>query len=65
MAVDNLPGELPRDASVDFGSMLMEKIVPALIGPDPEGIIERATILKEGVLTNHFQYLQEFLQGKT
>jgi hypothetical protein len=61
MAVDNLPGELPRDASLDFGSLLAEKVVPALTGPDPEGIIKRATITEEGRLTEHFSYLQDFL----
>ncbi len=44
MAVDNLPGEVPRDASVDFGKGLIEKIFPALFGEDTTGIIERASI---------------------
>jgi saccharopine dehydrogenase (NAD+, L-lysine-forming) len=64
MAVDNLPGELPRDASVDFGSMLMEKVVPALAGEDPEGIIGRATIAADGGLTAPFAYLEDFIGGK-
>ncbi len=64
MAVDNLPGELPRDASVDFGNMLMEKVLPSVIGKDEEGIIERATIVKDGELTRGYDYLQDYLAGK-
>jgi saccharopine dehydrogenase (NAD+, L-lysine-forming) len=63
MAVDNLPGELPRDASGDFGRMLLEKVIPALLENDPQGIINRATILKNGQLTPKFEYLQDYLEG--
>ncbi len=62
MAVDNLPGELPRDASEDFGNMLMNRILPALLEEDPQGIISRATILKGGRLTPRFSYLQDYLE---
>ena len=64
MAVDNLPGELPRDASLDFGNMLMEKVLPSLIHDDDEGIIDRATIVKNGKLHEPFSYLQDYLGGK-
>jgi len=64
MAVDNLPGELPRDASEDFGKMLMNKVMPALLGENDKGIIERATIIKEGKLTEKFSYLQDYLEGE-
>jgi alanine dehydrogenase len=64
MAVDNLPGELPRDASVDFGNMLLRKVIPSLVDYDREGIIRRATILKEGQLTTDFKYLRNYLNGK-
>lgn len=63
MAVDNLPGELPRDASEDFGSMLLEKVIPALLEEDSQGIISRATILKDGILTPRFSYLENYLEG--
>jgi alanine dehydrogenase len=63
MAVDNLPGELPRDASVDFGSLLADKIVPAILGPDPDGIIDRATIVQKGKLTGTFSYLEDYLSA--
>jgi saccharopine dehydrogenase (NAD+, L-lysine-forming) len=64
MAVDNLPGELPRDASVDFGKALIDNVFPSLFGKDREKIIERATIVKHGKLTRRFGYLKEFLEGK-
>ncbi len=34
MAVDNLPGELPRDASSSFGDALAEFVVPELLHKD-------------------------------
>ncbi len=60
-AVDNLPNELPKDASEDFGRNLIEKVFPGLFGPDTDGIIERATIAKRGKLTEKFMYLEEFV----
>jgi len=64
MAVDNLPGEVPRDASVDFGKGLIDRVFPALFEEDPTGIIERATITEKGKLGKHFQYLKDFAEGK-
>ena len=64
MAVDNLPGEVPRDASVDFGKGLVDKVFPSLFGEDTTGIIERATITENGKLGKHFQYLKDFAEGK-
>jgi len=63
MAVDNLPCELPRDASMDFGSNLIDKILPCLLGNDPDEIIGRASITRDGGLTGRFQYLQDYLNG--
>ncbi len=63
MAVDNLPGELPRDASEEFSEKLIESILPAIID-DRDGIIERATIVNKGMLTQRFGYLQDYLEGK-
>ena len=64
MAVDNLPGELPRNASSDFGKDLIDKVYPSLFGHDDAGIIERATITKNGKLTERYAYLQNYLEGK-
>ncbi|MEX1001356.1 MAG: NAD(P)-dependent oxidoreductase [Crocinitomicaceae bacterium] len=62
MAVDNLPCELPKDASEDFGEELIQKVFPYLFGDDPDGIIERAsqTNLK-GELTSYFSYLEDYV----
>ena len=65
MAVDNLPGELPRNASVDFGSGLIEKVFPSLFGEDSKGIIHRASITTlDGKLNEPFTYLEDYLEGK-
>ncbi|MCG8698590.1 MAG: hypothetical protein MI922_11090 [Bacteroidales bacterium] len=63
MAVNNLPCELPRDASIDFGNNLVEKILPYLVGEDNKQIIERATIAKNGILTKKYQYLEEWVNS--
>lgn len=64
MAVDNLPCELPRDASNSFGEQLISNVLPHLLGDDSEGVIERATICESGKLTARYSYLQDFLDGK-
>ncbi len=64
MAVDNLPCELPADASHDFGKNLTEKVLPCLLGDDPDQIIERASITRGGGLTTRFAYLRDYLAGK-
>lgn len=63
MAIDNLPCELPRNASEEFGRDLLDKILPALLVEDSEGIIERATITQNGKLTPYFAYLQDYVDG--
>ena len=63
MAVDNLPCELPKDASEDFGNEMLEKILPSLIMSDDEQIIENATICKNGDLTPNFEYLRNYVNG--
>lgn len=60
MAVDNLPCELPRDASDDFGKDLMERVIPFLFKDDADQIIERASICKDGKLTSNFEYLSDY-----
>lgn len=63
MAIDNLPCELPRSASEEFGRDLIDKILTRLIVEDPEGVIDRATITRNGKLTEHFMYLQDYVAG--
>lgn len=59
MAVGNLPNELPRDASQYFGEQLIKYILPDLL-QNGSAIIDRATIVKEGKLTEHFNYLSDY-----
>ncbi len=63
MAVDNLPGELPRNASDDFGQGLLDRVFPYLFGSDDKGVIYRASITTlEGKLNEPFKYLQHFIE---
>ena len=64
MAVDNLPCELPRDASESFGRELLYNVLPHLLGDDADGIIERATITKDGKLMPKYVYLQDYVDGR-
>jgi saccharopine dehydrogenase (NAD+, L-lysine-forming) len=63
MAVDNLPCELPLDASVDFGEMFLEHVLEPLTGNDPDDIIGRASETLNGELTEHFAYLGDYVEG--
>lgn len=65
MAVDNLPSELPRDASRAFGDQLVEKVLPAMLEEDREGIIRRATIAENGHLTDLYMYLQGYVSKQS
>ena len=59
MAIGNLPNELPRDASRYFGEQLIKFVLEDLAkGGSP--IIDRATILKNGQLTELYNYLKEY-----
>lgn len=61
MAVDNLPCELPRSASEEFGRDLIDKILKPLLIEDIGGIIERGTLAQDGALSNTFSYLQDYI----
>lgn len=63
MAVDNLPCELPKDASQGFGDMFLEHVIPAFFNGDEDGILQRAQITTaEGELTSKFIYLQAYVE---
>ena len=64
MAIDNLPSELPRDASRAFGEALLDQVLPNLLGNDQGGMIARATITQDGELTEPYRYLQDFVDGR-
>ena len=61
MAVDNLPSELPRDASASFGASLLEHVMPSLVGGGNAEIIQRATITQARELTTDYQYLANYV----
>ncbi len=61
MAVDNLPCELPKDASEGFGQMFLEHVIPSLFNNDANGILQRALITHNGALTERFKYLEDFI----
>ncbi|HPI07607.1 MAG TPA: NAD(P)-dependent oxidoreductase [Saprospiraceae bacterium] len=63
MAIDNLPSELPRDASVFFGEQLMIFILPELIRASQSDVLRRATITDQGALTPAFEYLSDYVTG--
>lgn len=65
MAVDNLPCELPKDASEGFGDMFLKYVIPAFFNNDADGILERAKMTtKNGEFTQRFSYLKDYVDGK-
>lgn len=61
LAVDNLPCELPKDASDGFGDMFLEHVIPAFYNNDKDSILKRAMITHEGSLTERFKYLEDYI----
>ena len=64
MAVDNLPCELPKDASEGFGETFIEHVIPAFFNDDKDGVLDRAKMTEKGNLRNRYAYLQDFVDGK-
>ena len=64
MAVDNLPCELPKDASEGFGETFLKHVIPAFFNNDKDGILERAKMTEGGILTKRYDYLQDYVIGK-
>ena len=64
MSVDNLPAELPRDASEGFGAAFVKSVIPAFFNGDKDGILERARMTHKGMLTPRYAYLQDYVDGK-
>lgn len=64
MAVDNLPAELPRDASSGFGEAFVRHVIPAFYNGDKDGILERARMTQNGELTEAYKYLQDYVDGR-
>ncbi|MDV6168136.1 NAD(P)-dependent oxidoreductase [Flavobacterium sp. DG1-102-2] len=64
MAVDNLPCELPKDASEGFGRMFLDHIIPAFFNNDKDGVLSRSQITDNGRLTERFSYLKDYITEK-
>ena len=62
MAVDNLPSELPHEASEEFGHSIISEVLPYLINKD-DGRINRATTASKGKLCSSFSYLENFIRA--
>ena len=63
MAVDNLPCELPQDASEGFGEMFLKHVIPTFFNKDKNDILKRAKITENGKLTPRYSYLQDYVDG--
>ena len=61
MAVDNLPSELPNEASEEFGDSLISEVLPYLISKD-DGRICRATTASKGKFCTLYDYLENFIK---
>jgi alanine dehydrogenase len=59
MAIDNLPSELPRDASEAFGNQFIAHILPEFFRPHSQ-ILDAATIALSGRLNDTFLFLQDY-----
>ncbi len=63
MTIDNLPNEMPRDASTNFGEQFIVSVIEELLDMDNSAVIERATIARDGKLGPHFGYLEDYVRG--
>ncbi len=64
MAVGNLPNELPRDASRYFGEQLIKYVFTDLFKDEESRLINRATIVKKGILNEGYEYMKDYAVGK-
>ncbi len=62
MAVDNLPSELPRDSSAEFGEGIIKYVLPNII-EDDDGRILNATITEEGRFLEKYNYLNNYINS--
>ena len=70
MAVDNLPCEFSREASMEFSSVLKDYVLPVIeadFGQDFGALklpfsLKKALILQKGKLTNDYSYMNEFIK---
>ena len=63
MAVDNLPSELPRDSSEEFGNGIVNHVLPYIIEQD-DGRIKKATITYNGKFLPSYNYIRDYINKK-
>ena len=63
MAVDNLPSELPRDSSEEFGNGIVNHVLPYIIQQD-DGRIKKATITYNGKFLPSYNYIRDYINKK-
>jgi len=61
MSIDNLPGELPRDASLEFGKQMINSLLHDLLSGIESPMIQKARILENGKLAPGYTYLNDYL----
>ena len=61
MTVDNLPNELPRDASNDFGNQFIEYVLPELLESKNNMIYRASITTKDGDLNKPYEYLRDYI----
>jgi alanine dehydrogenase len=64
MTIDNLPNELPRDASEFFGTQFMDNILSEILKTKDSIVLYKATIAENGNLTERYHYLQDYVDFK-
>jgi len=64
MSIDNLPNEMPRDASTNFGEQFIDSVVEELLKMEDSAVIRRATIARDGGLGVDYGYLEGFVAGE-
>ena len=62
MAVDNLPSELPKDSSNEFGDGIVNDVLPYILKKD-DGRIKRATITENGDFLPSYRYLKNYINA--
>ena len=62
MAVDNLPSELPRDSSKEFGDGIVREVIPYILNED-DGRILNATITLNGSFLEKYNYLNDYIKS--
>ena len=60
MSVDNLPSELPRDSSEEFGDGIVKEVLPYILQDDDDRI-HQATITKKGNFLSKYSYLKNYI----